>query len=609
MFHRSTAGRAIGCPTGHTYDSQGDARTTTQPNGSVVTTAYDLAGELCWTYQGPSSNGRSSPPSGATTYTYDANGDRLTETVSNASTVLTHTYDAKGRLCWTYAGTVSSPSCTSPPSGSTVYTYDSDGNPASVIYPQGGVVVSQAYNSHSQPCWTYVSSAVSTNACSSPPSGATTYTYDANGNLLSEVLPNGGTNSWTYDASNAIASVDDTKGTATIFAATYTRNSAELITQDSSQPSSNQSYVYTDQNQVCNAGSTGNTCTTGSPAYTYAYDSAGNLTTNKGSAQAYNTKNELCWTYAGASSNGCASPPAGATMYSYNSNGDRTGVSSGESYQYNSLDQLCWAYAGSSSNGCASPPSGATTYAYYGDGLRASKAVAGTTTTYTWDDASSIPPLLQETTGTSTTSYVYGPNGSPLEEILPSGAMYYYSCEALGSTRVLTDSSGSVQDTDTYDPYGNLTASTGTVQNHLLYASQYLDSETGFYYLRARYYDPATGQFLMVDPAETGYFSAYGYASNNPIDNTDPTGASTIHGDCETVSFRRTTGHSFQVQLYSTCGRIWWIVWAVVGFWNVLPFVTSTAEGFIYGSSTLSVSLTVSSESDPIRTIWNALCL
>lgn len=43
-------------------------------------------------------------------------------------------------------------------------------------------------------------------------------------------------------------------------------------------------------------------------------------------------------------------------------------------------------------------------------------------------------------------------------------------------------------------------------------------------YLRARYYDPATGQFLTRDPLASLTREPYGYAGNNPTNYTDPTG-------------------------------------------------------------------------------------
>ena len=44
----------------------------------------------------------------------------------------------------------------------------------------------------------------------------------------------------------------------------------------------------------------------------------------------------------------------------------------------------------------------------------------------------------------------------------------------------------------------------GSYLNPFRYSGEYFDEETGFYYLRARYYDPSIGRFLTEDPAEDG---------------------------------------------------------------------------------------------------------
>jgi RHS repeat-associated protein len=54
--------------------------------------------------------------------------------------------------------------------------------------------------------------------------------------------------------------------------------------------------------------------------------------------------------------------------------------------------------------------------------------------------------------------------------------------------------------------------------------AQYSDPETGLQYLRARYYDPSTGQFLTRDPLETQTGEPYAYAGDSPLNNTDPSG-------------------------------------------------------------------------------------
>ena len=53
---------------------------------------------------------------------------------------------------------------------------------------------------------------------------------------------------------------------------------------------------------------------------------------------------------------------------------------------------------------------------------------------------------------------------------------------------------------------------------------RYTVAETGLIYLRARYYDPTTGQFLTRDPLVALTGSAYGYVDGNPLNDVDPTG-------------------------------------------------------------------------------------
>ncbi|MCA1831305.1 MAG: RHS repeat-associated core domain-containing protein [Actinomycetota bacterium] len=160
------------------------------------------------------------------------------------------------------------------------------------------------------------------------------------------------------------------------------------------------------------------------------------------------------------------------------------------------------------------------TYAYNGDGLRTSKTVSGASTAFTWDVTGSLPLLLVE----GTNKYVYGPGGLPLERIDSTGAVTFYHHDQLGSTRALTNSTGTVVATDSYDAYGNLSGSTGTVTNPFGYAGQYTDSESGLQYLRARYYDPVTGQFINRDPITQLTRQPYSYVQANPLNASDPSG-------------------------------------------------------------------------------------
>lgn len=176
-------------------------------------------------------------------------------------------------------------------------------------------------------------------------------------------------------------------------------------------------------------------------------------------------------------------------------------------------------------NGWFEPAAKTWTYTYNGDGYRTTKtAPDGTVTAYTWDTSGPIPLLLRETTGSTTTSYVYGPDGLALEHVTGTTPTYYHH-DQLGSTRVLTNSAGTTTGTANYNPYGTLNTSTGTL-SPLGYAGQYTDAETGLQYLRARYYDPVTGQFLTRDPIEDLTREPYGYVDGDPVNATDPLGLS-----------------------------------------------------------------------------------
>ena len=73
-------------------------------------------------------------------------------------------------------------------------------------------------------------------------------------------------------------------------------------------------------------------------------------------------------------------------------------------------------------------------------------------------------------------------------------------------------------------PNGNTTTSTGAVSNPFRWAGEYNDSEFGLYYLRTRYYDPRTAQFLSRDPLLSVTRSPYDYVTGNPLNHSDASG-------------------------------------------------------------------------------------
>jgi RHS repeat-associated protein len=97
--------------------------------------------------------------------------------------------------------------------------------------------------------------------------------------------------------------------------------------------------------------------------------------------------------------------------------------------------------------------------------------------------------------------------------------------DALGSTLALTDSSGALQTSYTYDPFGNTAASGASSTNPFQFTGRENDG-TGLYYYRARYYSPTFQRFIAQDPIgfAGGDADLYGYVADEPIDLRDPTG-------------------------------------------------------------------------------------
>jgi RHS repeat-associated protein len=98
-----------------------------------------------------------------------------------------------------------------------------------------------------------------------------------------------------------------------------------------------------------------------------------------------------------------------------------------------------------------------------------------------------------------------------------------------------------------YDSFGKLTASTGSLVNPFRYTARESDTETGFYYYRARYYDPGTSRFISEDPI--GFPAGnnfYAYVGNAPFQYVDPTGTEQADST-EIWHHYKNVGNSFDV--------------------------------------------------------------
>lgn len=109
----------------------------------------------------------------------------------------------------------------------------------------------------------------------------------------------------------------------------------------------------------------------------------------------------------------------------------------------------------------------------------------------------------------------------------------YYHTDALGSPAAETNASGAVVKRSRYEPYG--APATGVFENGPGYTGHMTDSLSKLSYMQQRYYDPALGRFLSVDPVAVNIkvgdnFNRYWYANNSPYKNVDPDGRNTMVG-------------------------------------------------------------------------------
>ena len=138
-----------------------------------------------------------------------------------------------------------------------------------------------------------------------------------------------------------------------------------------------------------------------------------------------------------------------------------------------------------------------------------------------------------ETPTTETLYFTYETSG-PMT-VTYNGETYYYAANLQGDVVAILDDSGDAVVEYTYDAWGKLLTTSGELAttlgetNPLTYRGYVYDSETRFYYLQSRYYDPELGRFINADAyASTGQGilgnNMFAYCLNNPVVFVDSSG-------------------------------------------------------------------------------------
>jgi len=295
--------------------------------------------------------------------------------------------------------------------------------------------------------------------------------------------------SYTYDANGNILSVSDGTDTTT--------------------------YTYDDLNQLIweyNEGA--------GKAWNYSYDLGGNIL----------TKTE--YDYAdGETSN----PTTVNYTYGDSTWGDLLTAYDGETISHdgigNPLNLKGWAltWQGGRQLASMSKNDESLSFSYNESGLRTKKTVGTAETSYYYNGTA----LTAEVTDDYELYFRYDSSGNLIgftHKAATAETEYFYVKNLQGDILKVIDSTGTVKASYSYDAWGNILTATGDMAeiNPLRYRGYYYDTETGWYYLQSRYYDPGIGRFVNADavlnPSTVLGYSLFAYCVNNPTNMSDTTG-------------------------------------------------------------------------------------
>ena len=169
---------------------------------------------------------------------------------------------------------------------------------------------------------------------------------------------------------------------------------------------------------------------------------------------------------------------------------------------------------------------------YYYDGLGQliRTKTNGVISDYVLDESGGLPRVIGEITGSTQQLYFYGPEGLHAQRKLENGVaqpVQYALNDGLGSVKGITDASGNVVSTRSYNAWGEVRYQSGPSQK-LGYTGEQSFAD-GSVYLRARSYLPEQGRFLQRDSfagylAQPQSLNRYAYVQGNPLLLTDPSG-------------------------------------------------------------------------------------
>ncbi|MFZ5968694.1 MAG: RHS repeat-associated core domain-containing protein [Bacillota bacterium] len=486
---------------------------------------------ISYTYDEAGSRASMADESGKSLYTYDEN-NQLLEIKKDGVLQIRYTYDPIGNIAtvtdkkgattaYTYDKS-SRMETVSYKGKTTKYSYDENGNRKAIEY-HGGVSEAYVYDKNNR-LKNLTNKGAGGNIISSY-----SYTHDLNGRQTTKT-DSFGTTTYTYDPAGRVLSVE-APGKTTVYAYDHAGNRQSMSeTYTSDQPSGyidqatklpvqyilkKTEYIYANTNTIRKLVETmydqeGKEVLEKTVAYLYD-DNGNELRQNTSYIRPHTTKMRQA---------------NGANPYGDTIIGDISTLIEKVNNTFDGFNQL------KKIEKIKGGERVTVEYTYNGDGLRTQKITKSLkdgykpkVTNYLYDRQHVI--LETDQNNSVIAAYIRGINY--IGRYDSSNRLSYYLYNAHGDVVQTVSESGAVENQYDYDIFGNPTLTIQSYSNAIRYAGEFMDEETGLYYLRARYYDPYVGRFISEDSywgEDTNPLSLnlYVYANNDPIQFVDPTG-------------------------------------------------------------------------------------
>jgi RHS repeat-associated protein len=467
----------------YTYDDNGNLVNVLNANHNNNYLQYDaLNRELAEINSEGYSTGKAYDPAGNLSAVTTADGQTITYQYDDMNRLSQKKYPDNTTVTYTYNELGQRTSMTDP-AGTTIYAYDNlnrlqtvtrNGTAITYAYDVVGNITDIIYPNNQHLTYTYNE----LNLPETVSDGTKTQSvrYDIAARTDQETMPNGVTVDYEFDECGRLTLLKNKLNENIIaqFAYTYDKNGNRVsCTNKDGQVTA---YAYDELNQLAEI-------QTGNKIYQYDYDAVGNRTNNEETMRKGDVR-------------------IGGYLYDYEDRLIKT----------------------ESDNGSIS-------YTYDGDSTLVKKTVTNGTESmiyeYFYDYTAGLPRLLVEKRSDGT-NYNYLYFGGKLYGRTGAGGTVYYHHDGLGSVVAITDENGNILNEYTYEAFGEPIIIKETVENSIMFTGEPYD-QSGFVYLRARYYDPTVGRFVSSDKykgeiAEPSSQNGYSYCGNNPVNYVDPSG-------------------------------------------------------------------------------------